>query len=450
MILFFFKFFFLKGEKKMKQYDLILQPQLQHIPFLQWSFTYMTINPYRIILLVDIPEKWIFAFSKFDRVSIVSIKRFPFTLPQITEQCKRSSLSNEYRKQLVIFYCSEVLTELSNDFLVIDPELIITNPLLLFDGDKSVYNWSHGTSVSHITHMTRLLPKLKKTLLVSAKSPWMMCNKKIMYELMHAVTQEHNNTVFWKAYLAVIDPLGTTVSSSWQEIYLNYVAQYHPTTYLLKWHKIETKTWDMLYKAPGTTALCKPQSCIIKNLNYTIPITLVYPYLTVLKQLRERIKKENAIWVDIGCGSFTSVYPFVPWNTLTDKYIGVDCLSDKIVENQLNVHIPSVSFLKLDATLEPLPKGDICMIRNVFQYLCFIHIGSILQQLSNYSIVIITDIQPDGCVSKFNKDKPTDTYRRQTGLWLEEAPFNYTIENVLSLNYEKNTIIRSVVIHQNP
>jgi len=302
---------------------------------------------------------------------------------------------------------------------------------------------------------------MEKILCVSAISPYFIMNKSIVKELMKFI--EYDKKSFWKIYLNTLDR-NQLMGSSYQEIYLNYVAKFHPSTYEIQYYPCLTATLDKVTDSSSSIINCSNlltckeifensytnvMSYISKDIapifrNITPNQTLLIPYLTYLKQFISSITSNSTI-VEIGCGNFIVNYPWIPWNIEKTSYIGIDCVESVIAYNSKK--IPSFKFIQQDATSSILPQGDICIIKNVFQYLCFIHIEAILQQLHQFNYIIITDEQPTNSPKKENKDHPTGYIPRKTGLWIEQAPFNYTnVNTVLELPIDKFTVSRTIVL----
>ncbi len=85
-------------------------------------------------------------------------------------------------------------------------------------------------------------------------------------------------------------------------------------------------------------------------------------------------------------------------------------------------------FVSMDIANDPLPKGDLCLVRQVLQHLSNSDIERILDKLSAFRYVLITDGQaPIVPERRRNLNKPTGNHTRTglfgNGLWLELPPF---------------------------
>ncbi len=144
--------------------------------------------------------------------------------------------------------------------------------------------------------------------------------------------------------------------------------------------------------------------------------------------------------VDLGCGDFR-----VARQMLNDRidYTGVDVVQPLIRQNQLRHGGPATRFVCLDITHDPLPPGELCLVREVFQHLSNAEILQVLPKLAQYRYAIYSDYQPaDECIP--NRDIPhgPDTrIWRDSALYLDQAPFNMSIE--LLFDAPVTTVLRA-------
>jgi SAM-dependent methyltransferase len=133
----------------------------------------------------------------------------------------------------------------------------------------------------------------------------------------------------------------------------------------------------------------------------------------------------GAVVVDIGCGDYR-----VGRRLRCREYIGIDIVPALIAQLQSQCTSPGVRFLCGDALTMELPAGEVCLIRQVLQHLSNAVAAALLARLvARYPIVVATDeIRGQG-----NDDKTTDGGVRANGLYLEEEPFNFHVEQVLTV-----------------
>ncbi len=153
---------------------------------------------------------------------------------------------------------------------------------------------------------------------------------------------------------------------------------------------------------------------------------VVDPYVSKISRFLSHIKP-SAI-VDLGCGDFNVSKNFAG---LTDKYIACDVSKEilDIAKSKFS-HLENVEFKLLDITLDPLPKGDVCIVRQVLQHLSNADIQRFIDKLNNkkpYKYVVITEHIPSNTDFKANIDKETDENFRlclNSGVVVHKEPFN--------------------------
>lgn len=154
-------------------------------------------------------------------------------------------------------------------------------------------------------------------------------------------------------------------------------------------------------------------------------ITIIEPYQEVVIRFLQSFD-EPLIVCDLGCGDFNVGKKFV---SFTKKYIGVDIVPDLIERNKNRFQAENLSFQCLDLATDELPKGDCAIIRQVLQHLSNHEIQKIIQKLSAYQYVILTEHLPSGDFVP-NKDKIASQgirLKQQSGINLIESPFNWDV-----------------------
>jgi len=158
--------------------------------------------------------------------------------------------------------------------------------------------------------------------------------------------------------------------------------------------------------------------------------------------IRNLIRTRNiSSVVDLGCGDFRVAREFVSDDV---NYTGVDIVAPLIACNQATFGSETVRFAQLDATRDPLPEGELCLIREVLQHLSNSQIARVLHAVRNFRYVIYSDYQPpSGPRCYANRDI---IHGRDTRIWKDSAvflnrpPFNRTME--LLLEVESHEILR--------
>lgn len=129
--------------------------------------------------------------------------------------------------------------------------------------------------------------------------------------------------------------------------------------------------------------------------------------------------------IDLGCGDFRVgrqiARPAV-------DYMGIDIVEPLIYANQKRFANDHIQFRCLDIISDELPKGDLCLVREVLQHLSNAQISAILLKLRAFQWVIVTESEP-GPLGLFrpNKDKPHGGDSRMlwnSGVVLNAPPFS--------------------------
>jgi len=139
------------------------------------------------------------------------------------------------------------------------------------------------------------------------------------------------------------------------------------------------------------------------------------------KVYAERIKRfiadhEIRSIVDLGCGDFRVARQFVAPGV---SYVGVDVVEPLIAANSARHGDVSTRFTQLDITADPLPDGDLCLLREVLQHLSNAEILKTLPKLAKYKYVIYSDYQPADTARLIpNRDI---AHGQDTRIWLDSA-----------------------------
>lgn len=151
----------------------------------------------------------------------------------------------------------------------------------------------------------------------------------------------------------------------------------------------------------------------------------VWPYVSMIAAQAAGEGFLGLRFVDLGCGDFTVGKWLVP---LCSQYVGVDVVGPLIERNQNVFGNEHVQFVRRDIVADELPDGDVCFVRQVLQHLSNAQIATILERLTKYRWVFITEHYPDQDVAiTSNVDKPHGADIRayvNSGVYLTHPPFN--------------------------
>jgi len=155
------------------------------------------------------------------------------------------------------------------------------------------------------------------------------------------------------------------------------------------------------------------------------------PYVDTIRKYIRESGAGNV--VDLGCGDFRVGSRIVAG--LGIRYTGVDIARPLIAHLNTTAAGPMIDFQCLNIVDDPLPQGDLYLIRQVLQHLSNQQISTILRKLKG-AAVIVTEHIPTDLSAKWNKDKvagPDIRLFRHSGVFLEHPPFSLHLETLLEV-----------------
>jgi SAM-dependent methyltransferase len=150
--------------------------------------------------------------------------------------------------------------------------------------------------------------------------------------------------------------------------------------------------------------------------------------------------------VDLGCGDFQvgqALLELLP----EVSYVGCDIVPELIEFNNKTYKKDGIQFRTLDIVTDDLPKGDVCLVRQVLQHLSNADISAFLQK-QKYSRLYVTEGQPSEILGPPNPDKLAGAdvrfdWRsgRGRGVELDKSPFNYQVSEVFRAKAPPHEVI---------
>jgi SAM-dependent methyltransferase len=169
----------------------------------------------------------------------------------------------------------------------------------------------------------------------------------------------------------------------------------------------------------------------------SVGANIVRPYIAAVAPL---IAGKHVI--DLGCGDFNVGRRLV---SRADHYIGCDIARPVIEHNRKK--FPPIEFLVVDAIEDPLPDGDIVILRQVLQHLDNASVAKILDKLWKYQAAIITEHIPKHSFTP-NIDMRIGAGNRigfQSGLVLTEPPFCFADGKIICEVEQHGGLIRTIL-----
>ena len=163
---------------------------------------------------------------------------------------------------------------------------------------------------------------------------------------------------------------------------------------------------------------------------------IILPYINTLIPLLTNNNIRNI--VDLGCGDFWIMRHVL--EALSNAgynffYTGIDVVEELVNYNVHRFKHPNVRFICMDAAGdEPLPDGEILIIRQVLQHLSNTDVKKILSKANKFKFVLVTESIYDAPDAVPNIDKQSNNHTRvqnKSGVYLEHAPFDF--KNIVHL-----------------
>jgi SAM-dependent methyltransferase len=148
---------------------------------------------------------------------------------------------------------------------------------------------------------------------------------------------------------------------------------------------------------------------------------VIEPYVAAVRACLSALPTPPVV-VDLGCGDFAAAGRLAD---LARQYHACDVVPELIARNRGLVTGPHICFHLLDAITDPLPSGDVVIVKQVFQHLSNEHIAAIVRKLSPYPLWIITEHVPRGRFVANRDFRPGGMTRLlvNSGIVLTEEPF---------------------------
>ena len=164
---------------------------------------------------------------------------------------------------------------------------------------------------------------------------------------------------------------------------------------------------------------------------------LVTPYINVISDFLQSFETPITI-CDLGCGDFNVGKELVEFAA---HYHAVDIVPSLIERNKTLFKNENLSFHCLDVAVDELPAGDCALVRQVLQHLSNQEVQKILEKLSHYRYLIITEHIPIGDFEP-NKDKISGQgirLKQNSGIDVLATPFHWKVKEareILSLELD--------------
>jgi SAM-dependent methyltransferase len=153
---------------------------------------------------------------------------------------------------------------------------------------------------------------------------------------------------------------------------------------------------------------------------------IVTPYLEVVTSFLTSFAIPLTV-CDLGCGDFNVGKELVKH---TKKYIAVDIVTDLVERNKEKFKDENLEFQCLDIAVDELPSGDCAIVRQVLQHLSNAEVKAVLNKLSDFKYLILTEHLPIGNFTP-NEDIISGQgirLKKGSGIAILSAPFHFKVQ----------------------
>ena len=153
---------------------------------------------------------------------------------------------------------------------------------------------------------------------------------------------------------------------------------------------------------------------------------------------------------DLGCGDFRVGGKITSATNV--HYVGVDIVQALVDRNTKEFGSERIRFECRDLTTGPLPKAQLCLVRQVLQHLSNSEIEAVLSHVAQYPLALIAEHVPNHPKS-FNLDEPHGPGIRVyhgSGVYVEKPPFSRAIKLISETPMDAGSNLRTVLMYGLP
>lgn len=118
---------------------------------------------------------------------------------------------------------------------------------------------------------------------------------------------------------------------------------------------------------------------------------IVQPYVSAISEFLNSFSPSISV-CDLGCGDFNVGRQLV---SHASHYTAVDIVPELVERNKQLYQAENLSFQCLDIAIDELPSADCALLRQVLQHLSNAEIQNIVQKLSAFKYLIVTEHLPE-------------------------------------------------------
>jgi len=188
-------------------------------------------------------------------VTFIDESIFPFNIQYINILYNTPKRSGWYLQQLIKLYAPIIITELYDNYLILDADVYFHRPITFFENNKIQFNTGREYHIPYFEHMVKVYPSLKKIYNESGICHLMPMKHKIAKSFIQMIEEYHSGKSAWKVILDCVSPNDYDKSgASEYEMLFTYTLQKFPDEYEIRPLKWQNTThihhgYDGIYEA---------------------------------------------------------------------------------------------------------------------------------------------------------------------------------------------------------
>jgi GR25 family glycosyltransferase involved in LPS biosynthesis len=204
------------------------------------------VHHYRNIYLVS-KENYLIDYCDKYNIIFINENIYPFSKNDIKNYLPNECPQFKYGwfyQQLLKLYIYKVIPDITENYVVIDSDIIFLDFFSFFDNDnKPYFTTGDEYNIPYFEHMSKLYINLEKQINKSGISHHMVFNKYLIDKMINEIELMHND-LFWKKFLELVtfDNTENYSRASEYELYFNYILKYYKEKYNIR--TVEWKNHD--------------------------------------------------------------------------------------------------------------------------------------------------------------------------------------------------------------
>jgi len=153
-----------------------------------------------------------------------------------------------YYQQLIKLHSGQYITDILDNYLVIDADVFFLKPLIFMENDKPIFSTGNEYHTPYFEHMDVLHSSFTKVYPNSGICHHMLFNKGKLQE-MFTIAEEYHHKPFWQIFIDSVSPIHQPHSgASEYELYFNYMVKNYKNNIIIRdlcWNNISSNNVNL-------------------------------------------------------------------------------------------------------------------------------------------------------------------------------------------------------------